>query len=41
MAKQVANDNVTKLPGHIEVDLPVRREVVVVTRWYVGDDQNL
>ena len=37
----MANNDITKLPGHVEVDLPILSKVISVTRWYVSNDQNL
>ena len=39
--KQMANDDITELSGDVEVDLPILSKVIIITRWYVSDDQNL
>lgn len=39
--EQMANYDVAKLPGHVEVDLSILCKVVVITRWYVSNYQNL
>lgn len=41
VTKQVANNDITELPGHVEVDLPILSKVIIITRRYVTNDQNL